>query len=60
MKNLSNKGSMIAMMTGLFIIALTQIISRMVECSDCAKGLGMGIGIGFLLLSFLYRKFATS
>jgi len=51
---------MIAMMTGLFIIALTQSIARMVECSDWAKGLGMGIGIGFLLLSFLHTKFTTS
>ncbi|MBN9295616.1 MAG: hypothetical protein J0I41_01335 [Filimonas sp.] len=41
---------------GLFVIAGTFILSRLVHVSDMVKGLLMGIGIGLMALFFIARK----
>lgn len=41
---------------GLFFIALTLILSRAIVLSDMVKGLFTGVGIGLMILAFIFRK----
>jgi len=59
MKKASKKATSIIMTTGIFVIVASQIISHYVELPDLTKGLFMGIGIGLLLLSLIFRNTRT-
>lgn len=41
---------------GLFIIALTAILSRKIAMPDMIRGLSMGVGLGLMILAFVRRK----
>lgn len=41
---------------GLFFIALTLILSREIVMPDVIKGFSLGIGIGLMILAFIFRK----
>lgn len=63
MKNLTKRKSLILLVIGLFIIAISQILSHLMELPDFAKGSFMGIGIGLLLTSLIfgnYKKVTSS
>jgi hypothetical protein len=59
MKRISRRNALILLSIGLFVIAITQIISRYVGLSDLLKGSLVGIGFGLLILSVIFGKFKT-
>ena len=59
MKRISRRNALILLSIGLFVIAITQIISRYVGLSDLLKGSLVGIGFGLLILSLTFGKFKT-
>lgn len=60
MKKISKKNALILMTTGMFVIAISQVITHFVELPDLAKGSFVGIGIGLLILSVTFRNFKTA
>ena len=41
---------------GLFFIALTMILSREIAMPDVIRGFSVGLGIGLMILAFIFRK----
>ena len=60
MKNITKRKSLILMSIGMFVIAVSQILSHFVELPDLTKGLFFGIGIGMLLLAIIFNNFKTA
>ncbi len=56
MKTELPKKSSLLIVSGLFIIAASQIYSHLMVLNDLAKGLLAGIGIGLLILALLILK----
>lgn len=56
MKTELSKKSSILIVSGLFIIAASQIYSHLMVLNDMAKGLLAGVGIGLLTLALLVLK----
>ena len=56
MKTISRKNALILLVIGIFVIAFSQIFPRYVALPDLARGLLVGVGIGFLLLAVLLSK----
>jgi hypothetical protein len=57
---MKKRKSLILLSSGIFVIAISQIISRFVELPDLAKGLFIGIGIGMLLLAIIFGNRKTA
>lgn len=51
-KNLKVNATLMSI--GIFTVAISQIASRYFELHDLVKGLCVGIGIGFLVLSLMF------
>lgn len=56
MKTELSKKSSLLIVSGLFIIAASQIYSHLMVLNDMAKGLLAGVGIGLLTLALLVLK----
>lgn len=56
MKTELPKKASLLIVSGLFIIAASQIYSHFLVLNDMAKGLLAGIGIGLLILALLILK----
>jgi hypothetical protein len=54
MKKISKIQSMLLLAIGMFTIAASQITTRFIELPDMAKGVFVGIGFGFLILSLTF------
>ncbi|MDO6811054.1 hypothetical protein Q4603_20705 [Zobellia galactanivorans] len=59
MKKITKRKALILISTGLFIITITPIASRLMEFPDFVKGAPIGIGIGLLLTSLIFGNFKT-
>jgi hypothetical protein len=59
MKKITKRNSLILMSSGMFIIVTSQVFSHFVELTDLAKGLFLGIGLGFLILAVALRNYNT-
>jgi hypothetical protein len=58
MKKITKRKSLILMSIGMFVIAVSQILSHFVELPDLTKGLFFGIGM--LLLAIIFSNFKTA
>ncbi|MFK7114921.1 hypothetical protein V3468_10800 [Flavobacterium oreochromis] len=54
------KNVLILMITGIFVIATSQILNRFIELTDFTKGALIGIGVGFLLLSVTFGNLKSA
>ncbi|WP_373058135.1 hypothetical protein [Zunongwangia sp. H14] len=57
MSKITKPKSLTLISSGMFIIALSQILSHYIELPDFLQGLLMGIGIALLLLAVSLGKF---
>ncbi|SHN21190.1 hypothetical protein [Flavobacterium xinjiangense] len=57
---MKKRNSLILLSSGMFVIAISQILSHFVELPDLAKGLFIGIGIGMLLLAIIFGNRKTA
>lgn len=57
---MKKRKSLILLSSGMFVIAISQILSHFVELPDLAKGLFIGIGIGMLLLAIIFGNRKTA
>lgn len=60
MKKKAKKKSLVLLSIGLFVIAVSQILSHFVGLPDLAKGSFVGIGIGMLLLATILGNLKTA
>lgn len=45
---------------GLFFIALTLILSREIVLPDVIRGFSLGVGLGLMILAFIFRKIRSA
>ena len=57
---MKKRKSLILLSSGMFVIAISQILSHFVELPDLAKGLFIGIGISMLLLAIIFGNRKTA
>ena len=60
MKKIVKRKSLILMLTGMFVLAASQIFSHFVQFPNLGKGLLFGIGIGMLLLATIFGNFRNA
>lgn len=49
----SKKKALLLLITGLFAIALSQLLSQYIEVSDVLKGISTGIGFGLMAVALI-------
>ncbi len=52
----NKKKALLLLITGLFAIALSQLLSQYIEVSDVLKGISTGIGFGLMALALISFK----
>ena len=57
MKKITKRKTLIILSTGLFVIAISQIVGHFVSLNDFTKGSLLGIGIGLLVTSLTIGNF---
>tara|TARA_R110001606_G_C15141686_1_gene624636 strand:- start:365 stop:550 length:186 start_codon:yes stop_codon:yes gene_type:complete len=57
MKKITKRKSVLLLSTGLFVIAISQLLTHYVEVSDVANGAFFGIGFGLMLTATIFGKF---
>ncbi|MDT0686179.1 hypothetical protein [Autumnicola psychrophila] len=60
MQQITRRKSLILIALGMFVIAVSQFITRYTEIPDIAQGVLTGIGIGLLLTAILFGRFKTA
>ncbi|MDR6299468.1 hypothetical protein [Mesonia maritima] len=56
MNSRTKKKSFILLLSGLSVVALSQISAHFLKLTDLEKGLSMGVGIGLLLMAVFFLK----
>jgi hypothetical protein len=57
MKKITKRKSVLLLSTGLFVIAISQLLTHYVEVSDVTNGSLIGIGFGLLLTALIFGSF---